>query len=583
MTYNERHSQYVLNFTIWTLQNQNCNGKVAINRKGKLNMYIIKNALRCIGRSKGRNVLIGIIVFIISVSACIGLSIRQAAQNAKEDTLAGMSVTGTISVDRQSMMGNMRPEPGSETEFDKEQFSQMMGNTSALTLSEYKKYAEASTVENYYYTLTAYLNGSDTIAPVTDEQEDESSGNFTNGGFGFGGGMGGMSDRFSMNNGDFTIVGYSSDNAMTSFISGNAQIEDGAVFTEGTENYECIISSELATYNSLSVGDVFSLTNPNNEEEIYQLKVVGVYSDTNTNENFQQMTGRGFSDPANEIYVSSAALSKIIEHSESVSTTVTDETTDSEIETKLTEELSFTYVFSTTEDYYAFEEDVRDLGLSEDYTISSQDISAFENSLVPLETLGSMAGWFLLVILIIGAVILIVLNIFNVRERKYEIGVLTAMGMKKGKVAMQFLTEIFAVTMVAVIIGIAIGAVSAVPVTNALLENQIASTETQSNEIFESFGRDNTGNFGGRGEMPNMGGMPDMEDMGSFGGGGMDFIGGVFGENAANYVSEIDSAMSFTVVLQMLGIAILLTLVSGAVSMLFVMRYEPLKILANRD
>lgn len=34
-------------------------------------------------------------------------------------------------------------------------------------------------------------------------------------------------------------------------------------------------------------------------------------------------------------------------------------------------------------------------------------------------------------ILVIGAVILVVLNIFNVRERKYEIGVLTAMGMKK--------------------------------------------------------------------------------------------------------------------------------------------------------
>ena len=35
-------------------------------------MYIIKNALRCIGRSKGRNVLIGIIALVIAISACIG-------------------------------------------------------------------------------------------------------------------------------------------------------------------------------------------------------------------------------------------------------------------------------------------------------------------------------------------------------------------------------------------------------------------------------------------------------------------------------------------------------------------------------
>lgn len=38
-------------------------------------MYILKNALKSISRSKGRNVLIGIIVLVISVAACIGLSI----------------------------------------------------------------------------------------------------------------------------------------------------------------------------------------------------------------------------------------------------------------------------------------------------------------------------------------------------------------------------------------------------------------------------------------------------------------------------------------------------------------------------
>ena len=49
-------------------------------------MYIIKNALRCIARSKGRNVLIGIIALVIAVAACIGLSIRQAADSAKKRT-----------------------------------------------------------------------------------------------------------------------------------------------------------------------------------------------------------------------------------------------------------------------------------------------------------------------------------------------------------------------------------------------------------------------------------------------------------------------------------------------------------------
>ncbi len=82
-------------------------------------MYIVKNALRSISRSKGRNILIGIIVLAIAISACIGLSIRGAAGSAKEETLSSMSVTATISLDRGSLMGGMM---GSGGQFDKDQF-----------------------------------------------------------------------------------------------------------------------------------------------------------------------------------------------------------------------------------------------------------------------------------------------------------------------------------------------------------------------------------------------------------------------------------------------------------------------------
>ncbi len=548
-------------------------------------MYIVKNAIRCIGRSKGRNILIGIIVLVIATSACIGLSIRQAAQSAKEETLSGMSVTATISVDRQSMMGGMMGGGGGR--FDKDQFAEMMGGTSALTLDEYQKYAAASSVKDFYYTATASLNGSDNIEAVSTNGSSSSGsdegtldGGMGDFGGGFGGGSFGGRPGMTMSSGDFSITGYSSDSAMTSFIDGTMTMTSGAVFTEGTASYDCIISEELATYNDLAVGSVITLTNPQNEEETYDLTVVGIYSDSSSNEGFSMMRG---SDPANNIYMSYTALNAIIEASEEVSTTVTDENTGMETETALVGTLSATYAFANADDYYQFETDARTLGLSDTYSVSSQNLTAFENSLVPLNTLGEMALWFLIIILIIGAIILVVLNIFNIRERKYEIGVLMAIGMKKGKVAMQFLTEVFVVTLAAVIIGIGVGAVSAVPVTNALLANQIESSQGQADKITDSFGRGempdmgNMGGFGGGNFGGGMGGMQPPS------GGGFDMIGNIFGEDAANYVSEVNSAMNLTVVLEMLGIAILLTLVAGAVSMLFVMRYEPLKILSNRD
>ena len=57
-------------------------------------MYILKNAWRSITRSKGRNILIGIILFVIAVSACIALSIGEAAETARQDSEDQLSITG---------------------------------------------------------------------------------------------------------------------------------------------------------------------------------------------------------------------------------------------------------------------------------------------------------------------------------------------------------------------------------------------------------------------------------------------------------------------------------------------------------
>ena len=328
-------------------------------------------------------------------------------------------------------------------------------------------------------------------------------------------------------------------------------------------------------YNNLAVGDTITLSNPSLETETYTLTISGIYTSSENNDFSMSMFGAS-QDPANRIYMSASALQAVLDASEESSTTITNDY-GRETESKITGTLTATYSFADTDAYYAFEEEVRTLGLDESYTVSSSDITSFENSIAPLNTLGTMAGWFLLVILIIGGIILVVLNIFNVRERKYEVGVLTAMGMKKWKVAAQFMCEILVVTMIAVVIGAGIGAVSSVPVTNALLEGQVQSQNNQQNQMDQNFGR--PGNMGGG--FP--GGMPsDMpSDMPDIGGGNNPF-GEMFG-GAADYITEVDSAMNLTVVFQMIGVGLLLTLIASAASVLFIMRYDPLKILANRD
>ncbi len=345
-----------------------------------------------------------------------------------------------------------------------------MEKNDALSLEEYEKYAKASTVKEFYYTSTVGINGNDELEAVTNETSDGTQ-SLPQGGMGQPNGFMGGKNFIKGAQSDFSLIGVSGENAMTDFLNENATVTDGQIFTEGTEENNCIISKELAVYNDVTVGDEITLINPNSETESYTLKVVGIFEDNSANQNSFSGMNMTSNDPANKIYISYAALNNIIESSKNASQTITDEDTGREHETVLSENLNAVYSFASVEDYEIFEEEVYELGLDDSYTVSSTDLTRFENSMAPLETLSTTAGYFLIVILAIGAVILVVLNIFSVRERKYEIGVLTAMGMKKQKVALQFLTEIFAVTLVAVIIGGSVGAVASVPVANTLLQN----------------------------------------------------------------------------------------------------------------
>ena len=468
-------------------------------------MYIVKNALRNLLRSKGRNILIGLIVLVIAVASCLALSIRQAAATARESGLENLAVTAQISLDRQAMMQKIQQEGGDM----KNAFQSM----ESLSLEEMQTYAKSQYVKDFTYTLTTSLNAGEGLEAVDtsgssdsgDNAQAQQPPNLPDGGKGGRSPMEGMGAQ-----GDFTLVGYSSHSAMTAFVAGTCQVTDGEVFDEAAAEPVCLISDELATLNGLQVGDTLPLVNPNDEE-------TGV-------------TGT----------------------------------------TALRAQTAGVYSFADTAAYEAFQADARAMGLSEDYTVTSTDVEAYEQSLLPLQNLSQFAAWFLLVVLLIGGVILIVFHIFNIRERKYEIGVLTAIGMRKSRVALQFLTELFVVTFAFLLLGTAIGGAASVPVTNALLASQISAQETQQANRQQNFGRPGGMDGGGADAAP--------ADSPAGDGGG--FRG--MGRQMVSYLSDVSSATDWVVVLQLLGIGLALTLLSACVAVASVMRYEPLKILSER-
>jgi putative ABC transport system permease protein len=491
------------------------------------------------------------------------------------------------------MMNNASEEGGG---FDRDSFKENFSEMQQLDADDLQTYAAAESVSDFYYTTTVSMDGDDSLEAVettvtapdanTDSASGQAGSNAPDMGgmkedMGGGRAFGGMGTQ-----GDFTLIGYSSYSAMTDFVNGTSSISDGEIFELSSDEPVCVISDELATYNTLSTGDTITLINPNNTEESYTLTISGIYSNSqSTATSGGSMMGfSASSDPANQILMSSAAVDALVSASEEVATVTTDSTTGQETTTALAKQVSGTYVFDDVDAYEQFEEQARELGLSDSYTITSSDLSSYEQSLVPLENLSKMALWFLLVVLVIGAIILIVINIFNVRERKYEVGVLAAIGMKKGKIALQFLYESLIITVAAILIAGVSGVIASVPVTNLLLENQIASQSTSQTRMENAFGMSmDEMRGGGRGGDEQMAAPTDAPDATAEAPTGDAISGGGLFDISNQYVSEVTSAANLTVVLQLFLIGILLALLASAVSIVFVLRYEPMRILANRD
>jgi putative ABC transport system permease protein len=106
------------------------------------------------------------------------------------------------------------------------------------------------------------------------------------------------------------------------------------------------------------------------------------------------------------------------------------------------------------------------------------DEEAYNRVIKPVEGMAKISLTFMIVVLILGGLILLLLASLAIRERKYEVGVLRAMGMKKHKVALGLICESLAITMVCLLIGLSIGTVVAQPVSDVLLQRQVENAES---------------------------------------------------------------------------------------------------------
>lgn len=487
-------------------------------------MFILKNAMIAITRNKGRNVLIGLIILVIAFASAVTLAINNTANDLINSYESAYDKELTITFNREKMMKDV----DYSDEDSRDEARKKFNDIASYTINDVKEFADSKYIKSYYYTYNVSLNGK-SIEKVESESTDLKRP----------GVPGENGDEKSTY--DFTLNGYSSLEAMSEFINGTYEmtdISDNAWDIAFTGNY-VFINKELASYNNLKLNDKIELEDEDGNS--YEFEVIGIYKE---NEDGSDVKGM-FANSANTLIVNAESLENITSSNDKVEANI-----------------SPTFIIDDYENADKIEEEFHKKGLNENFEVRTNEEAA-TSGLSSIKNVKSFATTFLIITLIIGGMVLLVINMINIRERKYEIGVFRTIGISKSKLTMQFLAELIIVGFVSLMIGSGIGALTSKTVSNSLLSNEIKSSQEANAKISNNF----------RG--------PDNETMSKKNGP----VGHIKGKGMPNIEAydSIDAVVGMDVLVELLAIGLFLILISSISSMISIQRFTPLTILKERS
>ncbi len=194
---------------------------------------------------------------------------------------------------------------------------------------------------------------------------------------------------------------------------------------------------------------------------------------------------------------------------------------------------------------------MRAKGLPNTFDVTT-DSHSYNAIVKPVEGLKKITTTFMFVVIALGSLVLILLTSISIRERKYEVGVLRAMEMKKKSVILGLWFEILTMTVICLKIVLSTGALIAQPLSTSLLNSQMVNSQN------------NDGNLIGNTGSISLGGMFD--------------IGG-----EVQGIKLIDVTLDDKTIIQVVVLSISLTSLAAFVSMRKITQYEPIKILMERN
>ena len=498
-------------------------------------MNYMKRAIQSLWAKKGRSIIMIAVFSAILIFVLAGLTIRSGADLATTNAKKSVGATVTLWTNREAMFKqsdsedeNSRPDPGS---FER----------TPVNLSDAKKIAKLSNVKSYSFEASTSADKSSGIEPISSDSDDseEESTDEQMAGFGGGGAPGGMSQ------GDFQIKGVSESSSYSEFSAGTASLVEGEAITSADEDTNnVLIEQSLAEANDLSVGDKFKIKDSDDKD--VEVTIKGIYKTSDSGDSMSAQFN--FMNPSNTIF-SSYTMVNTLTGSEG-------KTIDSAV-----------YNLEDPKDMDSFVKQANKLIDTDTFSLETND-QMYQQMLQPLNNVSSFAKNIVILVAVAGVVILTLIIMLSIRERKYEIGVLLSLGESRMKVISQFFVEIFICMIFALGIAAASGNVVGNAVGNQLLSQQ---TTSQNVEGQEANAAGNNGGPGGQGQMPG-------------GGNGGPRGGGQMGGNPftqTEEIQELNISVKPMEILSLAGIGLGISLFSIVLSSAGILRLNPKKILIS--
>ena len=428
-------------------------------------MNYIKRALLSISRKKSKSLLLFLIIFILGNVMAGAIAIRQGANNVETNIKRQLGAVLTIEVDNEAIERASQENPGSPPEWP-----------GPLQPDLLKTIGQSSYVKSFDYT-TQFGLGSENLQRWMTPEEAEWS----------------MNDTYSKFYG-FQLKGTEYPPVMI-IEEGKATLKAGRTFSQdeiSTGVGVALITQQLADYNNLGVGDNIVLSNyildygettgPMVEPTITErrdipLQIIGIYENIESPEEPNQMVGQiSKSELYNTIIVPNQT---IIAEQQAMN-----EYYISQMEEELTEEqkaqamltyYTSLFILNSPDDIEAFKEETQAL-LPPFYKVFTNSDS-FSIIAAPVQQTSKMASYVLIVA--IGASILIIslVVMLFLRDRKHELGIYMSLGEKRSKVISQIVIEVVLVAILAIALSLVTGNFIAQGLSESMVRDQLIAEQ----------------------------------------------------------------------------------------------------------